>query len=323
SILLKDRIEFYEYIQLLFFKQFNSLKDYMNIKGIKLIGDMPIYIALDSCDCWTNPKCFMLDDNYIPTVVAGVPPDYFTADGQLWGNPIYNYEYMRTNGYKWWIDRIGFASKIYDVIRIDHFRGFESFWAVPYGDKTAKNGKWIKGPGMDLINIFKNWFYDTEFIAEDLGYHTHNVQKLLDDSGFPGMKVLEFGFDSREASNHAPHAYKQNSVCYVGTHDNSTIAGWLKVADKNDVKYSLKYLGLEDTKDFNWHMIRAGMMSVSNLFVAQIQDYLGLDDSARINQPGSIGNNWKWRLKKKQLNKSLSKKIANYTVLYERNKGVN
>ena len=316
--LLKDRIEFYEYIQYLFFKQFKDLKEYMSIYNIKLIGDIPIYIALDSADCWMNPECFDLDENYVPRNVAGVPPDYFTADGQLWGNPLYNYDYMKTNGYKWWIDRIGFASKIYDVIRIDHFRGFESYWAVPYGDKTARNGKWIKGPDMDLVSVFTNWFSNTEFIAEDLGYHTPEVQRLLDNSGLPGMKVLEFGFDSREASNHAPHAYIENSVCYVGTHDNSTIIGWLSAVDKNDVKYCLEYLGLKDTKDFNWQMIRTGMMSVANLFVGQIQDYLGLDDKARINKPGSVGDNWKWRMKKDALNASLAKKIARLTKMYER-----
>lgn len=318
SELLKEDIEFYEYVQFLFFKQFDSLKKYINDNGIKLIGDIPIYVALDSSDCWCNPECFELDDQYIPKVVAGVPPDYFTADGQLWGNPIYNYAQMKSNGYKWWIDRIGGACKLFDVIRIDHFRGFESFWAVPYGDKTARNGNWVNGPNMELLNIFKNWFAGTEFIAEDLGYHTPEVQKMLNDFGFPGMKVLEFGFDSREVSNHAPHAYIENSVCYVGTHDNSTITGWLTAADKNDVKYAMKYLGLKDTEDFNWHMIIAGMSSVANLFVAQIQDYLGLDDSARINKPGSIGNNWKWRLKKGQLDKKLAKKIKEYTIMYER-----
>ena len=320
---LKDRIEFYEYIQFLFFKQFNELKKYMNLRGIKLIGDIPIYIALDSCDCWVNPECFELDEDYIPKAVAGVPPDYFTEDGQLWGNPLYRYDYMKTNGYKWWIERIGAATKLYDVIRIDHFRGFESYWSVPYGDKTAKNGKWIKGPGMELVSIFKNWFYNTKFIAEDLGYHTPEVQKLLDDSGFPGMKVLEFGFDSREASNHAPHAYRENSVCYVGTHDNSTIIGWLTSANKDDVKYCLKYIGLSDLKDFNWSMIRTGMSSVSQLFVAQIQDYLGLDDKTRINKPGTLGCNWKWRLKKGELKNDLAKVIADYTIMYERYKDAN
>ena len=316
--LLKERIEFYEFIQFLFFKQFNELKEYMNKKGIKLIGDIPIYVPLDSCDCWMNPECFELDEDYVPKAVAGVPPDYFSEDGQLWGNPLYNYEYMKSNGYKWWIDRIGASSNIYDVIRIDHFRGFESYWSVPYGDKTAKNGEWIKGPGMDLLGPLKGWFNNVEFIAEDLGYHTPGVEQLLHDFGFPGMKVLEFGFDSREPSNHAPHTYTNNFICYVGTHDNSTIMGWLSAADKKDVAYSLEYLGLKDYEDFNWAMIRAGMSSVANLFVAQIQDYLGLDDSARINTPGTLGNNWKWRLKKNELNSKLASKIARYTKMYER-----
>lgn len=315
---LKDRIEFYEYIQYLFFKQFKKLKDYMNTKGIKLIGDIPIYIPLDSCDCWMDPECFELDDQYIPTAVAGVPPDYFTADGQLWGNPLYRYKYMKKVGYKWWINRIEGSIKLYDVIRIDHFRGFDTYWSVPYGEKTAKNGKWVKGPNMDLLDVLKAKFNNTEFIAEDLGYHTPGVQKMLDNFGFPGMKVLEFGFDSREASNHAPHAYVENSVCYVGTHDNSTIIGWLTAANKDDVNYALKYLGLKDKKDFNWHMIIAGMSSVSRIFIAQLQDYLGLDDKARINQPGTLGNNWKWRLKKGQLDKKLAKKIGEYTIMYER-----
>ena len=316
--LLKDKIYFYEYLQFLFFKQFNNLKQYMNDLGIKLIGDVPIYIPLDSCDCWMNPECFELDENYVPKAVAGVPPDYFSADGQLWGNPLYNYEYMKSNGYKWWIDRIGAASRLYDVIRIDHFRGFESYWSVPYGDATARNGRWVKGPDMDLLNVLKGWFSNVEFIAEDLGYHTPGVQYMLDAFGFPGMKVLEFGFDSREKSNHAPHCYDENSVCYVGTHDNSTIVGWLTAAKKADVKYALKYLGLNDTTDFNWAMIRAGMSSVSRIFVAQIQDYLGLDDSARINTPGTLGNNWKWRIKKGALTNKLAKKIKDYTLMYER-----
>ena len=290
----------------------------MNKKGIKLIGDIPIYVPLDSCDCWMNPEIFVLDDDYVPKAVAGVPPDYFSEDGQLWGNPIYDYEHMKTDGYKWWINRIGAACRIYDVIRIDHFRGFESYWSVPYGEKTAKNGKWVKGPNMDLLNVIKNWFSGNEFIAEDLGYHSEGVQKMLDDFGYPGMKVLEFGFDSREKSNHAPHAYVENSVCYVGTHDNSTIIGWLTAAKKEDVEYALKYLGLNSEEDFNWHMIRSGMSSVANLFVAQIQDYLGLDDKARINTPGTLGDNWKWRMKKDALNLELAKKIKEYTSMYER-----
>ena len=318
KVLLKDRIEFYEYTQYLFFNQFYKLKAYMNEKGIKLIGDIPIYVSFDSCDCWMNPECFELDENLYPTAVAGCPPDYFTADGQLWGNPLYRYDYMKSNGYKWWIERIGISTKIYDVIRIDHFRGFESYWSVPYGDKTARNGKWIKGPNMELLKIFKTWFYGTEFIAEDLGYHTKDVQKMLDEFGSPGMKVLEFGFDSREESNHAPEYCYENFVCYVGTHDNSTIMGWLTAADADDVKCALDYLKMKNTKNFNWKMIETGMNTESYLFVCQLQDYLGLDDKARINIPGTLGNNWKWRLDTKAINKRLIKKIKELTEKYNR-----
>lgn len=316
--LLKEDIEFNEYIQYLFFKQFYALKKYMNDSGIKLIGDIPIYVSLDSCDCWKDPECFKLDDEYIPTAVAGVPPDYFSKDGQLWGNPLYDYDYMKTNGYKWWIDRISGSSKLFDVIRIDHFRGFDTYWSVPYGDQTARNGKWIEGPNMELVNIFKNWFYNVEFIAEDLGILSDSVRKMLKESGFPGMKVLEFAFNAKEPSEHDPHTYTNNCVCYVGTHDNSTLKSWLKITDKENVDYALKYLGLKDTKGFNWQMIKAGMSSVANLFIARVQDYLDLDDEARINTPGTLGENWKWRLKGKELDSSLSKKIAEYTTMYGR-----
>lgn len=315
---LKDRIEFYEYTQFLFFKQFNKLKDYMKLKGIKLIGDIPMYVPLDSCDCWINPECFDLNDQFFPKAIAGVPPDYFSRNGQLWGNPLYNYKNMKKNNYQWWVNRISGSIKLYDVIRIDHFRGFETYWSIPYGNKNAKNGKWVKGPNIELLNVFKDKYKNVEFIAEDLGCHTSGVQKLLDESGFPGMKILEFGFDYRGMSSHAPHNYIENSVCYVGTHDNSTIIGWLKSANKKDVCYALKYLGIEDKNNFNWNMIIAGMSSVSKIFIAQLQDYLGLDDRARINKPGTFGNNWKWRLKKGQINKKLAHKIKEYTIMYDR-----
>ena len=318
SELLKDDIQFYSYLQYLFFKQFNELKKYINKSGIKLIGDIPIYVPLDSSDCWSNPKCFQLDDNYIPTKVSGVPPDYFSKDGQLWGNPLYDWNYMKKNNYKWWIDRLSEAGKIYDIVRIDHFRGFEAYWAVPYGAKTAKNGKWIKGPNMDFLNIVKKKCKNIEFISEDLGYHTDGVQKMLDEFGYPGMKVLEFGFDSRDVSNQAPHAYTQNCVCYIGTHDNSTAIGWFKNSKKEDANFCKKYLGLNKKEGYNWGLIRAGMCSPAVLFVTQLQDYLSYDDKCRINIPGTLGCNWKWRLEKGKLTKTLSKKIAQYTYMYGR-----
>ena len=316
--LLKDEIEFHSYVQYLFFKQFYKLKKYANLKNIKLIGDIPIYVPLDSSDCWTNPECFQLDECYLPKEVSGVPPDYFCEDGQLWGNPLYNWEQMKQNGYKWWIDRIGQASRIYDVIRIDHFRGFESYWSVPYGEKTAINGKWVKGPGMDLLDKLKGWFQDVEFIAEDLGFHTNEVQKLLDDFGFPGMKVLQFSFDSRDDGGGEPYNFPKKSICYVGTHDNSTAIGFLTSADIKDVEYFKDYLNATSNENFNWALIKGGMASNSEVFICQMQDYLGLDDESRINVPGTIGINWKWRMNKNVLTKDLSNKIKKYTKMYGR-----
>ena len=316
---LKDDIEFYSFIQYLFYKQFYKLKEYINENSIKLIGDIPIYVPLDSCDCWANPECFELDENYIPKEVSGVPPDYFSEDGQLWGNPLYNWEYMKSTGYKWWIDRIGGASNIYDVIRIDHFRGFESYYAIPYGEKTAKNGHWIKGPDMDLLDKIKGWFKDVEFIAEDLGYHTPEVQTMLDNFGFPGMKVLQFSFDSRDEQGSEPHTYNSNSVCYVGTHDNSTACGFEYSADEEDIEYCKEYLGISLLEDFNWGLIRSGMACISNLFICQMQDYLGLDDEARINTPGTLGPlNWMWRMKKEAISDELISKIKRMTKIYGR-----
>lgn len=316
--MLRDDIEYFSFVQYLFYKQFNKLKEYANSNNILLIGDIPIYVPLDSVECWAEPENFELDEDYVPTIVSGVPPDFFNENGQLWGNPIYNWKHMKSNGYKWWIDRIGAASKIYDVIRIDHFRGFESYWAVKYGEETAINGEWIKGPSMDLLDKLKGWFHDVKFIAEDLGYHTSEVQSMLDSFGFPGMKVLEFSFDSRDNDGAAPYGYPNNSVCYVGTHDNSTAYGFLETCDKADIKFCKDYLNITTNKNFNWSLIKAGMESNSDTFVCQIQDYLGLDDSSRINIPGTVGNNWRWRMKKGLLTKKLAKKIYKYTKMYGR-----
>ena len=316
--LLKEKIEFYIFVQYLFYKQFYKLKEYANLNNIKIIGDIPIYVPLDSSDCWSNPESFMLDENYIPKEVSGVPPDYFSENGQLWGNPIYDWEFMKSNGYKWWIERIGHSSRIYDVIRIDHFRGFESYWSIPYGEKTAKNGKWIKGPNMDLLDKLKDRFKDVEFIAEDLGYHTNEVQNMLDNFGFPGMKVLQFSFDSRDSDGGEPYNYPKNSVCYVGTHDNSTAIGFLTSADIKDVEYCKDYLNATSNENFNWALIKGGMASNSEVFICQMQDYLGLDDESRINVPGTIGINWKWRMNKNVLTKDLSNKIKKYTKMYGR-----
>ena len=320
---LKEDIKLFTYIQFLFFNQWNALRDYAHQKGIGIIGDIPIYVALDSVDVWSSPESFMLDSKGFPSEVAGVPPDYFTAEGQLWGNPLYNYEAMQADGYSWWTRRIGGASKIYDVIRIDHFRGFESYWAVPYGEKTAINGHWVKGPGMSLVGELKNRFPHIRFIAEDLGYPSPEVVQLLKDSDFPGMKVLEFAFDSRDSSNYLPHAYTQNCVCYAGTHDNDTLKGWLGKINSDDHRMAVEYLGLNDTEGYVWGLLRGGMSSVARLFVAQMQDYLELDNDARMNTPGNPEGNWQWRMLPGKLTSELTQKIARMTHLYNRtNNGI-
>ena len=315
---LDEDVKFYEYIQFLFFKQWDKLKAYAKENGIEIIGDIPIYVAMDSCDVWSNPRQFALDSENRPVDVSGVPPDAFTRDGQLWGNPLYDWDYMKKDGYGWWIRRIAGASKLYDVIRIDHFRGFEAYWAVPATETTAKNGRWITGPGMNVIGVLKNWFPDVSFIAEDLGYLTPGVKKLLEDSEFPGMKVLEFAFDTREPSNYLPHTYIEDCVCYVGTHDNSPVMLWKDEADPDDMEMCHKYLGINEEEGLNWGLIRGGMSSVAKLFVAQMQDYLGLGKGSRINQPGKSTGNWTWRMKKDAITDELTDKIAFMTKMYGR-----
>ena len=315
---LSEDVAFFSYLQYLFFRQWQALRDYIHSLGIKVIGDLPIYVAMDSADVWAEPEFFQLGEGNIPTEVSGVPPDYFSADGQLWGNPLYDYDRMRVDGFGWWIRRMEGAGRLFDVVRIDHFRGLESYWAVPYGSTTAKNGRWRKGPGMDLVGVLTGWFRGMDIIAEDLGYMTPEVIQLLKDSGLPGMKVLEFAFDSREPSDYLPHTYPRNCVCYVGTHDNETVMQWREQADKNDVTYARKYLGLNEAEGFNWGIIRGGMSSVADTFVTQMQDYLGLGAEGRMNTPGTDKGNWQWRMLLGEATPSLAKKIRQYTKMYGR-----
>lgn len=317
--LAKD-IEFYIYIQFLFFKQWTKLKKYINELGIEIIGDLPIYVALDSADVWAEPEFFCLDEKNYPVEVAGVPPDYFAEDGQLWGNPCYDWKALKKDKYRWWIRRIEGAEKLFDVLRIDHFRGFDEYWAIPADEETAKNGKWKKGPGMDLVGLLNKKFPKTQFIAEDLGEPSPTVVELLKDSNWPGMKVLEFAFDSGEPNNYQPHTYDKNCVCYTGTHDNATIMEWFKDADKKDRDYASKYLGISKSEGFNWGMIRGGMGSVADLFVAQMQDYLGLGKYNRMNVPGTKVGNWQWRLIPDELTDDLAEKIYSMTLMYDRTK---
>lgn len=308
-------IEFYSYLQFVFMKQWKKLKNYANINGIEIIGDIPIYVAFDSADAWANPELFQFDAENLPTAVAGCPPDGFSADGQLWGNPLYRWDYHRETGFDWWIRRIAYCSELYDVVRIDHFRGFDEYYSIPYGDTTARNGHWEKGPGIALFEAAKNRLGELNIIAEDLGYITDSVKKLVADSGFPGMKVLEFAFDSREKSDYLPYTYEKNSVVYTGTHDNETIAGWYAGLDKRDLKMCTDYMNIDRIpgKEYHWDFIRLAMLSVSDLCVIPIQDYLGLDNRARINHPSTLGTNWRWRLAKGQLSASLLKEIREMT----------
>lgn len=317
---LAEEIGFYKFQQFKFNEQWNKLKSYANKNGIKIIGDIPIYVAFDSADTWSNPELFKFDKDGLPTGVAGCPPDGFSATGQLWGNPLYDWKYHKKTGYEWWIKRIRNCYKLYDVVRIDHFRGFDEYYNIPYGDSTAEFGKWEKGPGISLFKALKKELGEMDIIAEDLGFLTDSVLKLVKDTGYPGMKVLQFAFDSREDSDYLPHNYIQNCIVYTGTHDNNTIQGWYNDMKKDDRKFADTYLDNKGaSKDtLHWDYIRLAMGSVANLCVIPVQDYLGLGAEARINTPATLGNNWKWRMSDKALTKQLAKKIYGVTKLYAR-----
>ncbi len=315
----QEAMEFQYFLQYQFHRQWNKLRSYAHSKGIQIIGDVPIYVPLDSADVWANAHLFRLDGNCRPIKVAGCPPDSFNADGQLWGNPLYNWDKMKADGYRWWINRLKAAQKMYDVVRLDHFRGFESFWSVPAAEKTAINGVWEKGPGMDFIGAVQKAIPDLAFIAEDLGFVTDEVRQLQEDSGYPGMKVLQFAFDSREAGDYLPDRYPVNSVCYCGTHDNPTLGQWLEEAAAEDVSYAKDYMGLNEEEGYIWGMIRACMSSVSKLCVIQMQDYLQLGKDARMNHPGTLSSrNWTWRATEGFADAALAKRILDMTRKYER-----
>lgn len=315
---LKDDIEFWAFLQYKFFEQWKKLKAYANKKGVQIIGDLPIYVALDSADVWSKPELFKLDKDLNPKEVAGCPPDYFAEKGQLWGNPIYNWTYHRMNDFSWWLERIKKAKETYDIVRIDHFRGFAGYYAIPGTDETAENGEWKRGPGMDLFKLVKEKLDNPKIIAEDLGYITDDVRELLEESGYPGMKVLQFGFTAGQDSEHLPHNYNKNCVCYIGTHDNDTTKGWLFEQNSTDVEYILNYLGIKDQKDIPNGLIRLALSSSADTVIVTIQDYLGLGSEARMNFPSKPCGNWTFRVKKEQLSKELSKKINKLSQLYWR-----
>lgn len=317
-------IEFQMYMQFVFFKQWNALKAYANQKGIQIIGDIPIYVAMDSADTWAHPELFQLDGENTPVAVAGCPPDGFAADGQLWGNPLYRWEYHRQIGYQWWIQRMDYCFRLYDVVRIDHFRGFDEYFSIPYGDKTAVNGHWEKGPGIELFRRIEAAIGWRAVIAEDLGYMTDSVRHMVWESGFPGMKVLEFAFDARDtgcASDYLPHNYPENSVAYTGTHDNETVTGWIQNISQEEREMTRQYMCDAYTPDDKLYLPFIGMVmrSRSNLCIIPMQDYLGYDNSARMNQPSTVGKNWKWRLKGTELTRKLQERMLRMAKQYGRN----
>ncbi|MGN0624255.1 MAG: 4-alpha-glucanotransferase [Oscillospiraceae bacterium] len=312
-------IGFWKFVQYEYSVQWKKLKAYVNSLGIDIIGDIPIYVAYDSVEVWTSPQYFLLDENKTPIDVAGCPPDIFSAKGQLWGNPLYRWDVMEKENYAWWISRIKAAVNTYDVVRIDHFRGFESYYTIPYGREDAVVGEWRKGPDMKLFKELKKQLGRCRIIAEDLGFITPQVAKLLKASGFPGMKVLEFAFDPDGKSNYLPHNYKNsNNICYTGTHDNETLVGWVESLSRKEAKFCRDYLNVKRNKDIPWAMIRLAWQSVSDTAIAQMQDILELDSSARMNTPSTLGGNWQWRASEKMFTDELAQKIYGLTKLYDR-----
>lgn len=317
---LKEEIQFQMYLQYLFFQQWNRLKSYANKNNIQIIGDIPIYVAYDSADAWANPEIFQFDKQCCPTFVAGCPPDGFSKTGQLWGNPLYDWEEHKKTDYKWWIQRIRFCMELYDITRIDHFRGFDEYYAIPFGHTTAKDGKWMKGPGMELFDTIKEKLGDLNIIAEDLGFLTDSVKELLENSGYPGMKVLQFAFDSREESDYLPYNYDKNCVVYTGTHDNDTLKGWYEDLILNDKDLAQTYLNSyeRDTKDILWDFICLAMGSKADICIIPIQDFLQIGKSGRINVPSTLGGNWSFRMKMDSISPELINKIRKYTKVYGR-----
>ncbi|MCI8567290.1 MAG: 4-alpha-glucanotransferase [Lachnospiraceae bacterium] len=316
-------IEFQQYLQFQFFSQWKRLKAYANKKGIRIIGDIPIYVSFDSVDVWAHPELFQLKEGGVPIAVAGCPPDGFSADGQLWGNPLYRWETHRRSGYAWWISRLRYCFDLYDVVRIDHFRGFDAYYSIPYGAKNAARGHWEKGPGIELFRRMEECLGRREVIAEDLGYVTDSVRALVHDSGFPGMKVLEFAFDSRDsgsASDYLPHNYPENSVVYTGTHDNETLAGWLDSITKEDLKAARDYMCDHYTPKHRLYLslLALALQSKARICIIPLQDYLGYDNHSRINRPSTVGGNWSWRVTREALSEELQKEVLAMACRYGR-----
>lgn len=316
------RIDFWKFVQYKFFAQWKNLKDYANENGIKIIGDLPIYVSDNSSDAWANPGLFDIDENLSLRNVAGVPPDAFSEDGQLWGNPVYKWDEHKKTGYDWWGKRIQAALNMYDVVRIDHFRGFESYFSVNAKEKTAKNGRWVEGPGLDLfekLGLINNDKFN--IIAEDLGVITPKVRRLLDGCGYPGMKILQFAFDidpNTWDSEYLPHNIGENSVVYPGTHDNNTTLGWWRAQPKTSKNFFLEYGAWESDDDICDKIITMAFSSRAKLAVVPMQDWLDLGEEGRMNTPSTNGGNWSWRMKKEELTDKLSERILRKTIIYNR-----
>jgi 4-alpha-glucanotransferase len=325
---LRERIDAHRFYQFLFFKQWRAIKSYANDRSIKVVGDIPIFVAYDSADVWTNPRLFKLDERGNPKVVAGVPPDYFSRTGQLWGNPIYEWERMQESGFQWWIERFKANFNLFDIIRLDHFRGFAACWEVPAGDETAERGEWVEVPGRALLSALKGAFGELPIIAEDLGVITPDVEALRDDFELPGMRILQFAFSSDSSNLDLPHNYVRNSVVYTGTHDNDTTIGWFSseagrgsTRDSKQIqrerKRCMRYLR-SNGEEINWDFIRAVMASVACLAIVPLQDVLGLDSSARMNLPASREGNWNWRFREGALTKKMARRLSRLASLYGR-----
>ena len=316
---LEKETEFFKFIQYKLFRQWSNLKKYANDKGVEIIGDMPIYVSYDSVEAWVSPELFQFDKHKKPKDVAGCPPDDFAVTGQLWGNPLYDWEYHKKTGYKWWIDRLQFSASIYDIVRIDHFRGFESYYAVPYGDETAENGEWRKGPGAELFKAAEKALGKLNIIAEDLGFITEDVYKMLADVGYPGMKILQFAFGEDSANEHLPHNFtSSNCIAYTGTHDNETLKGWVSSQSSDTLKYCMAYLGVKKKKDIPKNIIKQTWASVAQTAIAQMQDFLNSDASARMNTPSTLGNNWQFRTSEDDFTDKLAKRILKLNKMYNR-----
>ena len=316
---LSRETEFFKFIQYKFFRQWANLKKYANDKGIEIIGDMPIYVSYDSVEAWATPELFQFDKNKKPQAVAGCPPDDFAVTGQLWGNPLYDWEYHKKTGYKWWIERLKFSASVYDIVRIDHFRGFESYYSIPYGNKTAEKGEWKKGPGAELFKTAEKELGKLNIIAEDLGFITDDVRQMLDAVGYPGMKVLQFAFGEGGESEHLPHNFTtSNCIAYTGTHDNDTLKGWIASQSSDTIKYCMAYINTKKKKDIPKGIIRAAWGSVAEIAVAQMQDFLNSDASCRMNTPSTLGCNWQFRTHESDFTDKMAKRILKLNKMYNR-----